>query len=120
MPHEMKFNEVDGIVEVTYDGHMNLEERKEGLEKLCSLYSHVQPLSILLDVRGLKMGLTLIEQKIWGEHFASHPKLIHARAAVLHRKSHNPNVFIDTFAFNKGYRIAQFSDGQDARKWLKE
>jgi len=74
----------------------------------------------LLDVRELKMDLTLDEQKIWGEHFAGHPKLTYACAAILHKKSHNPNIFVDTFAFNKGYRIAQFSDDNDARDWLKK
>ena len=120
MPHEMKLNEDDGIVEVTYDGHINLRDRKKGLEMLCALYAHMQPLRILLDVRAIKMDLTFDEQKTWGEYFAAHPKLVYARAAVLHEKDHNPNKYIDTFAFNKGYLLAQFSDEEEARGWLKK
>ena len=120
MLSDIKLNDADGIVEVTYIGHVNLDDRKKGLEQLCSLYSHIQPLPILLDVRRLAMNLTMEERKIWGEYFANHPKLIYARAAVLHEESHNPNVFIDTYAYNQGYRLAQFSSEKDARNWLKK
>jgi len=73
-----------------------------------------------IDVRKLEMNLTIEEQKIWGEHFANHPKLTYARAAVLHEESHNPNLFVDTYAFNQGYLLAEFSDEKEARNWLKE
>ena len=106
------------IVNVVYNGTVDLETRKQAVERVCSGYGDLQPLKILVDVRELIMDLTFDEQQAFGEYLANHPGLTDARVAVLHRPEFNPNVVIDSSAYNNGYLLAQFSSRRDAEMWL--
>lgn len=124
MSIEVKLNKPDGLVDVKYYGTATLEERKQAVDKVGALYSHMRPLPILVNVRDfeidLTMGLTIEEQEIFGKFLASHPKFTYARVAVLHKKGGNPNLFVHYFAPSDGYKLAQFSKRNEARDWLKE
>ena len=74
---------------------------------------------ILVDVRNLEMDLTFGEQKILGQYMAGQSKLAYSRVAVLHNENHNPNNFVDSFAYNDGNKRAQFESESDAIDWLK-
>lgn len=118
MPYSINLNESLDIVNVFYSGSVSLEERKQAVEQVCSKYSRIKPLKILVDVRDLVMDLSYEDQQAFGEHLANHPGLTHARVAVLHEHDFNPNVIIDDSAYNHGYTLAQFSSHTDAELWL--
>ena len=106
------------IVNVAYNGAVSLDMRKRAVEQVCGDYAELKPLKILVDVRDLIMDLTLDEQQAFGEYLANHPGLNDARVAVLHSTDFNPNVVIDTCAYNNGYLLAQFASRADAEMWL--
>lgn len=118
MAYTIDLNEALDIVNVIYSGTVDLDMRLQAVETVCSNYSHLVPLKILVDVRELIMDLTFEEQQAFGEHLANHPGLTNARVAVLHKPDFNPNVVIDDSAYNNGYMLAQFSSCNDAELWL--
>jgi len=118
MSYRINFNESLEIVNVIYSGTVSLEMRKQTVEQVCSNYSHLKPLKILVDVRDLVMDLSFEDQQAFGEYLANHPGLTYARVAVLHKHDFNPNVVIDDSAYNEGYILAQFSSQTDAELWL--
>lgn len=118
MSYSINFNKSLEIVSVIYSGTVSLEMRKQVVEQVCSNYSHLKPLKILVNVRDLVMDLSFEDQQAFGEYLANHPGLTHARVAVLHKHEFNPNVVIDDSAYNNGYILAQFSSQTDAELWL--
>ena len=118
MSYHINFNESLELVNVIYSGTVSIEMRKQAVEQVCSNYSRLKPLKILVDVRDLVMDLSFDDQQAFGEHLANHPGLTHARVAVLHKYDFNPNVIIDDSAYNEGYVLAQFSSQTDAELWL--
>ena len=118
MSYHINFNESLELVNVIYSGTVSIEMRKQAVEQVCSNYSHLKPLKILVDVRDLVMDLSFNDQQAFGEYLANHPGLTHARVAVLHNHDFNPNVIIDDSAYNEGYVLAQFSSQTDAELWL--
>ena len=118
MTFSIEFDNSHEIVNVVYNGTVSLEMRKQAVERVCSDYGQYKPLKILVDVRELIMDLSFDEQQAFGEFLANHPGLNHARVAVLHKPDFNPNVVIDSSAYNNGYLLAQFSSRSDAELWL--
>jgi len=118
MSYSINLNKSLEIVNVIYSGTVSLEMRKQAVEQVCSNYSHLNPLKILVDVRDLVMDLSFEDQQAFGEHLANHPGLTHARVAVLHKHDFNPNVIIDNSAYNEGYILSQFSSQNEAELWL--
>jgi hypothetical protein len=118
MSYSIHLNKSLEIVNVIYSGTVSLEMRKQAVEQVCSNYSHLKPLKILVDVRDLVMDISFEDQQAFGEHLANHPGLTHARAAVLHKHDFNPNVVIDDSAYNNGYLLSQFSSRTNAESWL--
>ena len=118
MTFSIEFDRSHEIVNVVYNGTVSLEMRKQAVEQVCSDHEQYKPLKILVDVRELIMDLSFDEQQAFGEYLANHPGLNHARVAVLHKPDSNPNVVIDSSAYNNGYLLAQFSSRSDAEQWL--
>ena len=118
MAYKIDLNELLNIVNVVYSGNVSLDMRMQAVEQVCSNLGHLKPLNILVDVRGLVMGLSFEEQQDFGKHLATNPALTDARVAVLHEPDFNPNAIIDDSAFNNGYMLAQFSSQADAELWL--
>ena len=118
MAYRIEFDSSPEIVNVTYHGAVSLDQRMLAVKQVCGDYGNVYPLKILVDVRELTMDLSFDEQQAFGEYLANHPGLSHARVAVLHKADFNPNVVIDSAAYNNGYLLAQFSSRSDAEKWL--
>ena len=118
MAYKIDLNELLNIVNVVYSGNVSLDMRMQAVEQVCSNLGHLKPLNILVDVRGLAMGLSFEEQQDFGKHLATNPALTDARVAVLHKPDFNPNAIIDDSAFNNGYMLAQFSSQADAELWL--
>ena len=118
MPYLISFDESLEIVHVIYAGIISLQERFQAVEEVCGSYSELVPLKIIVNVRELKMQLTFEEQQTFGEYLANHPGLANARVAVLHNRDSNPNIVVDSTAFQFGYTLAQFSHLKDAEDWL--
>ena len=118
MTYKIDFNSSSKIVCVSYSGAVSLEMRMQAVEEVCSNYCHLIPLIILVDVRQLIMDLSFDEQQRFGEYLANHSGLINARVAVLHQPDFNPNIVVDTSAYNNGYMLAQFSSLTEAELWL--
>lgn len=116
--YAINFHEALEIVHVIYSGVVSLNERIQAVEDVCRSYSHLRPLKILVNVRELDMDLSIREQQKLGQFLATHPGLSNARVAVLHKKSHNPNLCVDISAFNFGYVLAQFINTKQAEQWL--
>lgn len=120
MNYKITFIESLNIIHVTYFDHVCLSERVQAVNEVCNTYRNIKPLKILVNVRKLVMQLTLNEQHRFGEYLANHPVLSDAKVAVLHKVDHNPNLLIDTCAFNEGYRLAEFNQIKEAELWLVE
>jgi hypothetical protein len=118
MAYIIKLNKPLEIVNVIYTDKVSLDMRMQAVEQVCSNYSHLKPLRILVDVRELFMDLSFDEQQTFGKQLANNPALTYARVAVLHKPDFNPNAIIDDSAFNNGYILAQFSSPADAELWL--
>jgi len=118
MPYIIESEPRSNIVTVTYSGSVSLDLRLQAVEDVCSNYSDLKPLKILVDVRDLVMDMLFGEQEAFGEYLANHYDLHNARVAVLHKPSFNPNAVIDAKAYSNGYQLAQFSDRRNAENWL--
>lgn len=118
MTYTLDFDEDFEIVRVIYSGEVSLDERMRAVKDVCSTYAEFMPLKILVDVRNLVIHMSFQEQRSFGEFLSVYSGLTNARVAVLHKSSHNPNVLIDTIAFNNGYKLAEFNDAADAKNWL--
>lgn len=118
MSYQITLDESTMLVHVVYAGLSSLAKRVQAVRDVCTQYPHLAPLKILVDVHCLDMGLSLNDQKYFGEYLATHPSLANAKVAVLHSPSYNPNLIIDATAFANGYRLAQFNLQNDAESWL--
>jgi len=121
MPYEVKLNEDDGIVEVTYRGTIALEERKKAVDEACALHENTRLYLVLVDVRELVMDENALEQLIFTEYLTSQPQFnaTNAKIAVLHKEKDNPYAFLDNLVQLKGQNRAEFSDKKEARDWLR-
>jgi len=120
MNYEISYIELNDIIHVTYTGSVSLSERKQAVNDVCTTYSDHKPLKILVNVCDLKMDLSLQEQHEFGDYLAFHSGLSQAKVAVVHQADYNPNLLIDTCAFNNGYRLAEFNQISAAETWLAE
>ncbi|WP_026244366.1 hypothetical protein [Dasania marina] len=120
MSYTIDFDQIEKIVTVTYSKTVSLADRIMAVNDVCSSCADITPLKILVDVRNLVMHLKTREQKDFAVFLSSNPLLKRARIAVLHEATFNPNVIIDTIAFNNGYKLAQFNRKNDAVVWLNE
>jgi hypothetical protein len=120
MSYELKYNQSINIICVIYSGIVSLKERKAAVNEVCAKTFDQKELKILVNVCDLTMNLSIKEQSHFGEYLASHPGLSHAKVAVLHKPGYNPNLLIDTCAFNNGYRLAEFIKLEEANTWLIE
>jgi hypothetical protein len=118
MTYTVRFDENLEIVYVIYSGEVSLDERMQAVKEVCTTYAEFMPLKILVDVRDLVIQMSFREQRSFGEFLSVYSGLMNARVAVLHKPSHNPNVLIDTIAFNNGYKLAEFNETADAEGWL--
>lgn len=120
MNYKISYIESIDVVQVIYSGHVSLSERKEAVNYVCDTFSDQKPLKILVNVCNLEMNLTLEEQHNFADYLALHPGLSHAKVAVVHKSDYNPNLLIDTCAFNNGYRLSEFIQIKEAEMWLCE
>ena len=120
MNYKISYIESMDIIQVIYSGSVCLGERKQAVNDVCTTYSSQKPLKILVNVRDLKMDLSFQEQHDFGDYLAFHPDLARAKVAVVHKTDYNPNLLIDTCAFNNGYRLAEFNQVREATVWLTE
>jgi hypothetical protein len=118
--YKINFVESINIIHVIYSGQVSLDDRVQAVNDVCNTYLALKPLKILVNVSDLVMGLSLQEQHRFGEYLASHPGLLNAKVAVVHKPDYNPNLLIDTCAFNNGYRLAEFNQVKEAELWLAE
>ena len=118
MAYKIESKPPSNIVTLTYSGKVDLDMRLRTVNEICSNYSDLKPLRVLVDVRDLEMDMLFGEQEAFGEYLANHYDLHNARVAVLHKPSFNPNAVIDAKAYSNGYQLAQFSDRRDAELWL--
>jgi len=108
----------EGIIVVNYQGTVNLAERMAAVEDACVQIDDVKKAILLIDVRGIKVDMTIEEQKKFGQYLPSRAELKHAKVAVLHQDSHNPNDVINGYAYLDGYHLVAFENINDARLWL--
>ena len=118
MSFKIEFDEASKIVTVKYTGSVSLDSRLRAVNDVCSSYSHLNPLRILIDVIDLDMQLSFEEQTYFGKHLAANKDLENAKVAVVHGKNKNPNLIVDTTAFVNGYQLVQFDIKKEAQSWL--
>ena len=118
--YTVNYDEALEIVHVIYSGVVSFDQRVQAVEDVCHTYAHIRPLKILVNVRKLEMDLSIQEQQKLGQFLATHQGLSNARVAVLHKQSHNPNLFVDISAFNLGYVLAEFINAKEAETWLND
>jgi hypothetical protein len=118
MAYKIESKPPSNIVTLTYSGKVDLDMRLRTVEEICSNYSDLKPLRVLVDVRDLEMDMLFGEQEAFGEYLANHYGLRHAKTAVLHNPGFNPNAVIDNCAYNNGFQMAEFSSHREAEQWL--
>jgi hypothetical protein len=118
MTYSIELDEESKILTLKYTGSVSLESRLSAINDICTSYSHLNPLRILVDVIDLNMQLSYEEQTYFGKYLAANKYLVNAKAAVFHEKNNNPNLIIDTTAFINGYHLVQFDNKKEAQSWL--
>ena len=119
MPYQISYHTDSNIIEVQLSGDVAFTDRKSALTEICEQFAELPKIRLLVDVRNINNVMTEEEQIEFGELLASTKFLRGAKAAVLHPKEHNPNLLIDAVAYNKGYRLAEFTSRFDALNWLQ-
>ena len=120
MNYDISYIESMDVIQVIYSGSVSLDKRKQAVNDVCATYPDQKPLKILVNVCDLIMDLSRQEQHEFGYYLAFHPGLAHAKVAIVHKTDYNPNLLIDTIAFNNGYRLAEFDKTVEATSWLTE
>tara|TARA_R110000868_G_scaffold231438_3_gene484831 strand:- start:356 stop:721 length:366 start_codon:yes stop_codon:yes gene_type:complete len=118
MSYAIEFDEGSKVVTVKYTGTVSLDSRLNAVNDVCTSYSHLNPLRILIVVIDVDMQLSFEDQKSFGAQLAANKDLINAKVAVLHPKNKNPNLIVDTVAFINGYQLVQFDNKKEAESWL--
>ena len=118
MSYKIEFDEESEIVTVKYTGSVSLDSRLSAVNDVCSSYSHLNPLRILIDVIDLDMQLSYEEQAYFGKQLAANKDLRNAKVVVFHKKNNNPNLIVDTIAFINGYQLIQLDSKKEAQAWL--
>ena len=106
------------VIEVTYTGSVNLDERKRAVEEACQLIRPTEPVRLLIDVRKITMNMSEQEQMEFGIYLAHRKELLEAKVAVLHNPKNNPNTVIDIHAYLEGYQLGEFDNEREAILWL--
>jgi len=65
----------EGIIVVNYQGTVNLAERMAVVEDACVQIDDVKKAILLIDVRGIKVDMTIEEQKKFGQYLPSRAEL---------------------------------------------
>lgn len=118
MTYKIETKPPSNIVTLTYSGRVDLDMRLRTVGEICSNYSDLKPLRVLVDVRELVMDMLFGEQEAFGEYLANHYDLHNAKAAVLHQPGFNPNAVINVSAYKNGFQMAEFSSQSKAEQWL--
>ncbi len=118
MTYKIEYKPASNIVTLSYSGKVDLDMRLQTVEEICSTYSDLKPLRVLIDVRDLVMDMLFGEQEAFGEYLANHYDLRYAKAAVVHKPGFNPNAVINKIAYDNGFQMAEFSSRREAEQWL--
>ncbi len=103
------------IIELRFEGVVDVEEFLETRSQVCSMYEQHGSLNALVDMREMEFGMSTL--RIY--EFAStikHP--IGASIALLCRPNDNDARFFETVAINNGVQIKLFTDYSEALAFL--
>ena len=120
MPHTIKVLPTQQIVNVIFDGGVNLDERITSVKEVCELLSPNTPVLLLIDVRALINLMSNPEQEYFGRLLAAKEEFKQAKVAVLSKaETHNPNTIINNVAYLNGYHLVPFTCRSEAIYWLE-
>jgi hypothetical protein len=120
MPHSIKVLHSQKIVNVIFDGGVNLDERIASVKEVCNLLPSDTPVLLLIDVRALTNLMSNPEQEYFGRFLASKSEFKQAKVAVLSQaQTHNPNTIINNVAYLNGYHLVPFTCRSEAIYWLE-
>lgn len=112
-------HDVSNIIRVTFNGTVDLHERMLAVDEVCELVNSPHNVRLLIDVRNIKMDMSLDDQQYFGRFLASKQALANAKVALLHKPRDNPNIVINAVAYAEGYHVVEFDQLNEAHMWLK-
>ncbi|QKX17437.1 hypothetical protein [Microbulbifer sp. YPW1] len=119
MGFQIRFNSAVRTVSAIFFDRVELADKIASARQVAEKYGHLNPLSILVDVRNADIDMTIEERRQFGAFAAHLPGLSHARIAVLHAADRNANVVINSTAQSEGMHIVEFVSEQAALNWLR-
>lgn len=114
-------DEPNGIVWVTYQGVISLDDRKQAVDAAVKVMEEAGIKNVLVDFRNAEMDINTPEQdSAFADYLSRNPVLIQGRTAYLSRPGQAVNWFIEILARARRYDCNHFNNPEDALAWLKQ
>lgn len=108
------------FLKTTSNGEIDLTKSKQVLLKLASLNKPPSKRDVLLDLRDTTNGLTIFDITELVELMIQHRDSFRNKLAIITEPGapHQFAAFMETYAVNRGFRVAAFDSFEAAILWL--
>lgn len=121
MPYEITIDKDMNRIEVRYHGTVDLKQRLQAVSEVAAIIRAGRAKKrFLIDVTDIHSELRTSEEYDLGTKLADTKEFREGRTAVLRKPGSNENEFIDTVASNRGYPLKEFTDRDEAIRWLQD
>jgi hypothetical protein len=120
MPYEITVADDNSRIEVRYHGSVDMKQRLQALSDAVEILRNGQAdKRLLIDVTAITSRLTTMEQFDFAEKLVATEEHRGARVAVIRNPGSDENQFINNVAVNRGYNLKEFTDRNEAIRWLQ-
>lgn len=107
------------IIKVIFSEEVDLQQRKEAVDRVCELVSGKTQVKLLIDLTCFINKMTLEEQALFGHYLANAKALSQAKVASVTAYNKQTNIVVEAIAFTQGYQVVNFHNEADAKAWLQ-
>jgi len=119
MPVNVKVINTKDFIKTTATGVLDFAASKQAILDIASQIKQPGEYEVLVDTRGAEVVLSMVDLYELGEALANHPSLRRSKIGILTPKGEVDNAgFLETVASNRGVRIKEFTDFEQAITWL--
>jgi len=119
MPVNVKVINTKDFIKTTATGILDFVASKQAILDIASQIKQLGEYEVLVDTRGAEVVLSTVDLYELGEALANHPSLRQSKIGLLTPKRPVENAgFLELVAKNRGVRIKEFTDFEQAITWL--
>jgi len=119
MPINVKVINTKDFIKTTATGILDFAASKQAILDIASQIEQPGEYEVLIDTRDAEIVLSMVDLYNLGEALANHPSLQRSKIGLLMPKKPLDHAgFLELVAQNRGVRIKEFPDFEQAITWL--